>query len=69
MWVENTEPETHPTDELSDPEGTNGETVEFTDNWTANVTTEVGESMVEHYSHIEEVEDEETDVTYEYDKT
>jgi len=67
MWVKNTEPEARPTDELSDPEGTLGETVEFTENWKANVTTEVGESMIEHYPHIERAEDDNDTVSYEYD--
>lgn len=58
MWVENTEPDSHRTSKLSDPEGTLGETVEFTENWKANVPAEVGESMIDHYSHIEAVNNE-----------
>lgn len=58
MWIKNTNPETHPTRALSDDELTDGERVEFTENWKANVPADVGEALCDEYDHFVPVENE-----------
>jgi hypothetical protein len=53
MWIQNTDPETYPTESFSDEYLTDGETVEFTENWTANVSEDVADRLVEEVDHIE----------------
>lgn len=53
MWIKNTDTEEHPIRRLRN-EHTLGELVEFTSNWKAQVSDDVGESLIEHYSFIEE---------------
>lgn len=55
MWIQNTDPEKHPTRRLKN-EFTDGEAVSFTENWKANVTESVGNALIEQYDHYETVE-------------
>lgn len=55
MWIQNTQPDVYPTESLRS-EATNGELVEFTENWKANVSRDVGERLVEQYDHLEPTE-------------
>lgn len=51
MWIENTNPEQHPTRTLRS-ELTDGESVEFSSNWTANVSKDVAAALCDEYDHL-----------------
>lgn len=56
MWIENTDAETYPTRALRH-ELTDGELVEFSENWKANVPQEIGERLVNEFDHLEPATD------------
>lgn len=62
MRITNINPETHPTEAYRDEELTDGERVEFNDDWRARTKKHIGEALCDEYDHIVPVDNgDETD--------